>query len=151
MTDKILDFSAKRKEVIEKKRRSFERVMFNNILGAYSVLDESGTIFPITLIDISYQGCLFEIPKGKDTENIFDKDKELTMRIYFTKGSYLPVMFKIKNKREHQEDGINTLRFGVEFETSAPSFEALRPFIDFLYKFAEHSTVDKGSDKIFFL
>lgn len=151
MADKILDFSAKRKESIEKKRRSFERVMFNNLLGAYTVLDEVGTIYPVTLVDISYQGCLFEVPAGKESEKTFEKGRELTMRIYFTKGSYIPVVVTIKNLREHFENGIRTNRFGAEFNTSVPSFEALKSFIDFLYKFAEHSTVDKGSDKLFFL
>ena len=51
--DNILSFSDKREENIERKRRNFERVLFNNFLGAYSVIDQAGVVFPIEMQDIS--------------------------------------------------------------------------------------------------
>jgi len=54
MAGKILDFVQKRKDLIEEKRQGFERIMFKNVLGAYAVLEDKGDIFPINLVDISF-------------------------------------------------------------------------------------------------
>ena len=62
MTDKVLDFIEKRKENVEAKRRNFERILFQNVLGAYTELDQDGTVYPVELVDISKDGCLFQIP-----------------------------------------------------------------------------------------
>ena len=43
------------------------------------------------------------------------------------------------------------MQYGCEFDDSMPSFEAIGSFIDFMYKFAEHSTVDHGESKVFFI
>ena len=64
--DNILSFSDKREENIERKRRNFERVLFNNFLGAYSVIDQAGVVFPIEMQDISPDGMSFLVPRGAD-------------------------------------------------------------------------------------
>ena len=152
MTDKVLDFVGKRKESIEKKRRSFERILFNNFLGAYSVLDQGGTIYPISLVDISYDGCLFQIPWDHRHDKKLQVGSEINIRMYFTKQSFVPAVLKIRYGNEAiGKDGMTYMQYGCEFDKSMPSFEALQSFIDFLYKFAEHSAIDKGDTKVFFL
>lgn len=59
---KVVDFNAKRKESIEQKRRTFERVVFQEFLGVYSVVDDQGSGYPIKLVDISGDGCQFQLP-----------------------------------------------------------------------------------------
>ena len=58
----VVDFNQKRKETIEQKRRSFERVVFQEFLGVYAVIDDQGTGLPIKLLDIisftSFDLCL---------------------------------------------------------------------------------------------
>ena len=77
MSDKkVLDFTAKREEHIEHKRRAVERIMFDNFLGTYSVIDESGSIYPIKILDISRNGCLFQVPFNKGTDKKFSQDAE---------------------------------------------------------------------------
>jgi hypothetical protein len=148
----VLNFVEKRKESIEKKRRSFERVMFQNILGVYTVIDSGGTVYPVSLVDISYDGCLLQTPWNDKQDTPFEKDKEITLRFYFTKSSFVPAIVKIKHTKEHQaEDGRNYMRYGSVFDKSISSFEALKCFIDFVYKFAEFSTTDHGENKVFFL
>ncbi len=152
MTDKVLNFVEKRKEVIEIKRRSLERILFQNTLGAYSVVDGSGGLSSISLIDISHDGCLFEIPFDPKAGPAYDDGEELTIRMYFTTKSYIPVVLRVKNSREAIKNGQTYIQFGCVFDKTLPSFEALESFINFLYQFAEHSSLEKQSDrKLFFL
>lgn len=152
MADKVLDFQEKRKENIEQKRRQFERILFNNFLGAYTVVDQGGSIYPVSLVDVSREGCLFQVPWNVDRDSKIAEGTELTMRMYFTKNSFIPVVLEIKYGREYiDEDGQTYMQYGAEFDTSMPSFQAVETFIEFMYKFAEHSSVDKGSHKVYFL
>jgi hypothetical protein len=152
MTDKLLDFVGKRQETIEKKRRSFERVMFQNFLGAYSVLDDAGSVYPVELVDISREGCLFQIPWNGKGDVPYANGQELNMRLYFTKGSYVPVVLKVKRTQEVvEQDGNTYLQYGAEFDKSMPSFKAVESFIEFVYRFAEHSRIDRDETRVFFL
>jgi len=149
---KVIDFNAKRKESIEKKKRSFERVLFSEFLGSYAEIDESGTKFDVTMVDISQDGCLFQIPFAERSLKHFKNEQEITIRIYFTKEDFLPLSVKIKHLSEYvDERGEAHIRFGGEFDQSLPSFKAFSPFIDFIYKFAEFSCVDRGESKVYFL
>lgn len=151
MTDKVLNFVEKRKENVEQKRRSFERVLFQNFLGAYSVIDQAGTIYPIELVDISHDGCLFQIPWEPSRDAKIDNDTEITMRMYFTKQSYTPVVVNVKYGKEHLgKDGNTYMQYGCEFDKSLPSFKVMSNFIEFMYSFAEHSAIDRGDQKAFF-
>jgi len=153
MADKnVVDFSAKRNKVIEKKRRSFERVMFDNILGCYTVIDNAGSMHPVGLVDISYDGFLFETPWSNANKKKFEVGQEISVRIYFSKKSYLPISVTIKYSNEFESnDGNIYMRYGCEFDQTTKSFEALRSFIQFIYKFSEHSCIDRGESKVYFL
>ena len=149
--DNVLSFSEKREENIERKRRNFERILFNNFLGAYSVIDQAGVVFPIEMLDISQDGMSFRVPRGA-VGSSFRKNEELTLRMYFTKNSFIPVVSNIMwSKDVKGDDGEIYLEYGVQFDKSIPTFEALKPFIEFLYKFAELSTEDKGKSKVYYL
>lgn len=152
MVDKVLDFNSKRKENIEEKRRTFERVLFENFLGCYTVIHNEGVIYPVDLVDISDDGCLFQVPWNVNNDKKFESGSEFTLRFYFTNKSYIPVIVTSKYGKEFiGPDGESYMRYGCEFDTSYPSFEALRPFIEFMYKFAEHSAMDTGDTKIYSL
>lgn len=152
MTDKLLDFNKKREAAIEQKRRSFERILFQNFLGAYSVIDQAGSVYPIELVDISKEGCLFQIPWDVKSGTPYQAGHELSLRIYFTKDSYIPTTVAVKHSSETVAQNGNTyMQYGCTFDKSLPSFEALQSFIDFLYKFAEHSAIDRGDSRVYFL
>ncbi len=149
--EKVISFTKKRKEIIEQKRRAFERLVFQNFLGAYTVIDQGEGIYPIKLIDISKTGCLFQTSWDSKRDRKITNGTELTLRMYFTQKSFIPVVLKIKYGKEFQENGMTYMRYGCEFETDIPSFAAMNSFIDFLYKFAEYSVVDQGTTKVYFL
>lgn len=152
MTDKVLDFAEKRQANIEKKRRNFERIVFQNFLGAYSVIDNDGSIYPVTLVDISHDGCLFQVPWNVKRDQKMEEGREVKMRMYFSKSSYIPVILTVKYGRESiDKDGETYMQYGCEFDKSMQSFQAMEKFIEFLYQFAEHSTFDKGTPKSYFL
>jgi hypothetical protein len=153
MSDKnVFDFSARRKENIEQKKRQFERVIFQEFLGVYSVLDDHGTSFPIAFVDISKDGCQFQVPFSAKAKNQFRPGTDVTLKIFFTKGSFLPAVVKIKHATEYiDKNGDAFWRCGGGFDTSLPSFEALSTFISFIYKYAEFSCLDKGDGKVYFL
>lgn len=152
MGKKVLDFMKKREKSIEDKRRNFERLMFDNMLGAYSVVDTEGSIYPISMIDISPTGCLFQVPWREGENRPFKKSDEVTFRIYFTQNEYIPAVVTVKYAKKFTDnDGLTYLRCGGRFDTTTSSFQALSSFIEFLYKFAEHSAVDHGDAKVYYL
>lgn len=149
---KVINFQEKRKDSIEKRKRAFERVLFSEFLGSYAEIDENGTKYDVRLVDISREGCLFQIPFTPSTKNYFSNGKEVSLRVYFTKDDFLPVIVNIKHSNEYiDESGNAYMRFGGEFDKTLPSFEAFSQFIEFIYKFAEFSCVDKGESKVYFL
>jgi hypothetical protein len=149
---KVVDFNEKRKQTIEQKRRTFERVVFQEFLGVYSVVDDQGTGFPIKLVDVSEEGCQFQLPFTLKAKNQFKTGTEVTLKLFFTKGTYLPCVVTIRHATEYiDQQGDAWLRIGGVFDTSLPSFKALSSFINFIYQYAEFSCVDKGESKVYFL
>jgi hypothetical protein len=149
---KVVDFNEKRKKNIEQKRRTFERVVFQEFLGVYTVIDDQGAGYPIKLLDISKEGCQFQVPFSAKARNQFKAGTEVTLKLFFTKGSYLPAVVTVRHGSEYvDQQGDAWLRLGGTFDTSLPSFAALSSFINFIYQYAEFSCLDKGESKVFFL
>lgn len=151
MDAKVLDFIAHRKNNIEEKKRKFERVMFENVFGAYLVHEEAGSVFKMNLVDISYEGCLIEMPRINDNKKLnFEEGADLAFRLYFSDKSYIPVSITVARVIEKIEDGRAYIQIGCQFDQEVTSFEALRSFIDFIYKFAQYSQVDAVRKRAFF-
>ena len=152
MMSKVIDFQQKRQDSIEKRKRAFERVLFRDFLGSYAQIDEHGTKYDVSLVDISHDGCQFQIPYSKNVPKHFGENHDVTIRVYFTHDDFLPLVVKVRHGSEYiDQDGNAYWRYGGVFDKSLPSFAAFRPFIDFIYKFAEYSCVDKGEPKVYFL
>lgn len=149
---KVIDFQQKRQDSIEKRKRSFERVLFKEFLGTYAEVDNNGTKYSVNLVDISRDGCSFQVPFTENCKDQFAKNEDVTIRVYFTKDDFLPLVLNIKHTSEYiDEKGDAYMRFGGILDKSLPSFQALEPFIEFIYKFAEFSCIDKGESKVYFL
>lgn len=149
---KVIDFNAKRQKSIEQKRRTFERVMFQEFLGVYSVMDDQGTGYPVKLVDISKEGLQFQLPFSAKAKNQYKAGSEITLKLYFTKGSYLPALVTVRRAAEYvDERGDAWLRLGGEFDTSVPTFKAISTFVDFIIQYSELSSIDKSDSKVYFL
>jgi hypothetical protein len=148
---KVLDFNKKKADTIEQKRRAFNRIVFQNFLGAYSVIDDNGSIYPVTMVDIAGDGCSFQVPWNPSRDKKLASGFEVNMRMYFTDKSYIPVIMNVRHGKEVLgSDGITYMQYGCEFDKTVATFEAMQSFIDFIYRFAEHSAIDKGDTKVYF-
>jgi hypothetical protein len=148
---KVLDFNKKKADTIEQKRRAFNRIVFQNFLGAYSVIDDNGSIYPVTMVDIAGDGCSFQVPWNPSRDKKLASGFELNMRMYFTEKSYIPVIMNVRHGKEVLgTDGNTYMQYGCEFDKTVATFEAMQSFIDFIYRFAEHSAIDKGDTKVYF-
>lgn len=149
---KVIDFQAKRKNSIEKKKRSFERVLFREFLGSYAEIDNNGNKYSVDMIDISHDGCLLQVPYSKNVSDYFEIGNSVTVRVYFTKEDFIPVELNVRHGAEYiDEKGDAYMRFGGDFNKELPSFSAFKPFIEFIYKFAEFSCIEKGESEVYFL
>lgn len=148
---KVVDFVAKRNQNIENKKRQFERVALSHFLGCYSVVDDHGSIYQVNLVDISEDGCMIQIPFSKNAEKVFKSESDVTLRLYFTKDSYVTTVMKIKYSKPYIEKGQEFYRCGGQFDKSLPSYETIKAFTAFITKFAEHSCVDRGDAKVMFI
>ena len=152
MASNILDFAQRKKAIIERKRRQFERVLFEDFVGVYSKIYQGGGEYPVQMVDISPTGCLFRVAENpiKKISGLFKPDRSIMLHIYFTRHSYIPALANIKwTKSIVGTDALPYRDCGCEFDKSTHAFDALSSFIDFIYKFAEHSCHGQREHKIY--
>jgi hypothetical protein len=148
----VYDFNQKRKQSIEQKRRTFERVVFDEFLGVDAIVDDNETGFPVKLIDISTDGLQFQIPYGLKVSQTFRVDTDFTLKLFFSKNSYLPVLVKIRHVKEFvDQKGDKYWRCGAVFDKALPSYQAVLSLAEFIKKYAEFSRTDSISHKVYFL
>lgn len=145
----VVDFGQVRAQKLEEKRRTTERIFFKQLLSVYSVIGNSA-MCPIEFIDLSEEGCSFQIPY--DAENPWPKDSaDLPIRIYFSQDTYLEIRVKIQNSRPSIENNRRYVRFGCSVEKTTQSFAAYQQFVRFLKTYSEHAHKDMGDVSVFYL
>jgi hypothetical protein len=139
-SDRVIDFNfVKQKRQQEKKRRT-ERVFFKNLLSVYA-LGEKSKLIPIDLIDVSEEGCSFQI--AYDSQSQWpNKHVEIPVRFYFISDTYLEVFVKIQNSSPSIENSVRMIRFGCLVEKATTGYPAYQHFVSFLKMYAEHSRKD---------
>ena len=141
--------SANGKEIVEKKRRQFERILFQNFFGIETTVSIGDDSCEVQLIDVSYNGCLFRVLE-KDAPRSIKVGSDLTLKIYFTEHNYISVLVNIKRSAKAVgEEGYCWREYGCKFDKSLSSFRAMEAFVDFLYKFAECSSADYGTRNVY--
>jgi hypothetical protein len=143
----VLSFVAAREEQIEQKRRTYERVLFRNVLGVYTVMEQKG-LHAIELIDISEQGLSFQLPVDSDYK--LDLGEVLNLRLYFASDSFLPVSVKVVRAMDTVIDRIATRQYGCEIDKSLKSYNAVYHLFQFIKSCAEHGHIDSEHLKIFY-
>lgn len=145
----VVDFNEIRAQKMEEKRRKTERIFFHQLLSVYSVV-ANGTMFPIELVDVSEDGCSFQVP--------FDPNKpwptttdEIPLRFYFSQDTYLEVRVKIQNSRPAIENNARYTRFGCTVDQSMSAYPAYQQFVRFLKLYSEHAHKDRGDVSVFYL
>lgn len=150
----VIDFGKAKKALLEERRRKNERVLFKHILGAYCVIEgekqQALELKAVELIDISIDGLSFQLPQDSKNLKPLRSQRELTMRLYFSRDSYLPVALKVVHERNAIEDGKSFIRFGCQVEKKLKCYDAYKTFVEFLSKYIEFSKQDNGDLKVFF-
>src|ERR1700679_4027713 len=90
--ERIIDLNDYRKNKNEERRREYERVLFNRILGVYSFAEKAG-LNHVEVIDISYSGVRFREEKP---EHPLKPGSKIALRFYFTPSSYLRLVVDVK-------------------------------------------------------
>lgn len=145
----VVDFNEYRTQRIEDKRRKNERVLINHFLGVY-VDSGFGNLHQVELIDLSDEGCSFQVPvESKKTWN--EEKKEFNVRLYFSQDSFLSIPVTIQNKRTVRVEQNRFSRFGCSVDTTASTYEAYNAFVKFLKTYSAVSEKDTGNVNVFFV
>ena len=144
--EKIVDLNSYRKNKNEERRREYERVLFNRVLGVYSFAEKTG-LHHVEVVDISFSGIKF---KEEVPEVPLKVGQKIALRFYFTPGSYLRLVVDIKRVTPFTEDDKEGLEYGCELDKSTRSYEVLKQLINFMYKYAEIACQDPSPPMIWF-
>lgn len=144
--ESIIDLSDYRKNKSEERRREYERVLFNRILGVYSFAEKTG-LHHVEVVDISYSGMKFREDKPQNPLKVAQK---IALRFYFTPSSYLRLVVEVKRVTPFKEDDREGLEYGCGLDKDTKSYDVIRQLISFMYKYAEVSCQDSNPPMIWF-
>jgi hypothetical protein len=143
---RIIDLETFRKNKNEERKREYERVLFNRILGVYSFAEKTG-LNHVEVIDISYSGIKFREEKPQTPLKVSQK---IALRFYFTPSSYLRLVVDVKRVTPFKEEDREGLEYGCQLDKNTKSYEVIHQLISFMYKYAEIACQDHNPPMIWF-
>jgi hypothetical protein len=146
---RVIDFNEIRAQKLDEKRRTTERIFFKHLLNVYSVVGHT-TMFPIEFIDVSDDGCSFQVPYDPEKPMPIEAS-EIPLRIYFSQDTYLEIRVNIQNSRPSIENNRRYVRYGCKVSNNTASYAAYSQFVKFLRLYSEHAHKDLGDVSIFYL
>ncbi len=141
--DQVIDFKKVREKRIQEKQRNAERIFFKNLLSVYSIM-ENTKLIPIDLIEVSEEGCSFQIPYSLQNQWPKKMD-EIPIRLYFSADTYFEINVKIQNSSPSIDGASRLVRFGCLIDKTRSSYPTYQHFVRFLKLYAEHSHRDNGN------
>lgn len=142
----IIDLNDFRKNKSEERRREYERVLFNRILGVYSFAEKSG-LHHVEVVDVSYSGIKF---REERPDHPLQVGQKIALRFYFTPSSYLRLVVEVRRSTPFSEDDREGLEYGCELDKNTKSYDVIRQLISFMYKYAEIACQDHNPPMIWF-
>lgn len=143
----VVSLTAKREAKIEERRREYERIVFRNTLGVYTVMEQKG-LHAIDLLDISEGGLSFQVPENSDL--VLNEGDELMLRFYISTDTFLPAQVRVVRSFTSIEGGKPMHRYGCLIDKSLASYAAIFHFVQFIAKCAEFGQKDESHLKIFY-
>jgi len=131
--DRVIDLNSYRKNKNEERRREYERVLFNRVLGVYSFAEKNG-LTHVEVLDVSYTGLRF---REERPEPPFQAGQKIGIRFYFTPNSYLRVVMEVKRVTPFEDQGRAGLEYGCEIDKDTKAYDVINQLITFMYKYAE--------------
>ena len=147
--DKIVDLSSYRKNKSEERRREYERVLFNRILGVYSFAEkgEKAELKHVEIIDISLSGVKFRV---ENPHEVMEVGKKVALRFYFTPNSFLRLIVEVKRSLVYKLDAREGLEYGCEIDRETKSYEVVKDLVSFMQKYSETATQDNRPPMIWY-
>lgn len=147
--EEIIDFGEARAKKLEEKRRKTERILFKQMLGMYCVTGDE-RLRSLDINDVSEDGMSFQVPF--DSEDPWPKNlEEISLRMYFSQDTYLPLRIRIQNSRPSIENGMKFMRYGCEIDKTFASYPAFLQFVRFMKAYSEEAHRDLGDATLFYL
>lgn len=143
--EKLVQISELRKEKEENLKREYERVLFEKILGCYTVIEKLG-LKQINVKDISKSGLSFSID---GTQGLYKVGEEIDMRFYFSHKTYLPIKMTIRRIDDDPENANNWI-YGCSFDTTVTTYNALEKFVEFIQAYSQAAKKDQGDKTILY-
>jgi len=143
---RIISLEDYRKNKTEERRREYERVLFNRILGVYSFAEKAG-LKHVDVMDISYSGLRFREEKPSPAFKVGEK---IALRFYFTPSSFLRLIAEIKRSNPFQDDGLEGLEYGCQIDRNTRAYEVVHQLVTFMYKYSEIACQDQNPPLIWF-
>ena len=143
----VVNLSSVRQEIIEEKRRTYERVVFKSSFGIYTFIDGIG-LNAIEIIDISEGGMQFQTPENSHLK--LSVDDVIPVRFYFSTDHYISIDVKVVRSFTAIEEGTAVHRYGCLIDKSMASYGAIYHFVQFITKCAEHGHKDDTHLKVFY-
>lgn len=144
---KLISIENVRREKQEQVKREYERVLFRNILGCYTMIERLG-LKSVEMVDISKSGLSFRMPVE---DGAFTQEEELDFRFYFSQKAYLPTRVCVKRVTPVIDQGRRYNQFGCTFDTALSSQDAINRFVEFIEAFSKSAKEDKGDQQVWFL
>jgi hypothetical protein len=144
--DQVVALDQYRKNKNEERKREYERILFNRILGVYSFAEKTG-LKHIEVADISYTGIKFREEKP---ENPLQVGSKIALRFYFTPTSYLRLVVETKRVTPFEEKDRQGLEYGCEIDKDTKSYQVIQQLISFMYKYAEVACHDENPPMVWF-
>ena len=142
----IIKLADYRKNKNEERRREYERILFNRILGVYSFAEKEG-LHHIEVVDMSFSGLKFVEERP---ENVFKKGDKIALRFYFTPSSFLRLVLTISRINPYDENGRNGLEYGCSFDKGTKSYKVIHQLVSFMQVYSEVACRDHNPPMIFF-
>ena len=143
----VVNLSSVRQELIEEKRREYERVVFRSSFGVFTY-HEDGGLNAIEIVDISEGGMQFQTPEKSALKlNVGDT---IPVRLYFATEHYISIDVKVVRSFTALENGTAVHRYGCLMDKSMASYSAIYHFVQFITKCAEHGHKDQEHHKVFY-
>lgn len=144
--NKIVDLATYRKNKNKQRRREYERVLFNKVLGVYIFVEKVG-LQHVEVIDISFSGVRFREERPDIPLKVGQK---IAIRFYFTPSSYLRVVVEVRRVIPFNEADQEGLEYGCELDKQTKSYAALKRLVAFMYRYSEIACRDGNPPLIWF-
>ncbi len=144
--ERVIDLNSYRKNKNEEKRREYERILFNRVLGVYSFAEKEA-LSHVEVVDVSFSGIRF---REERPEAPFKPNQKIALRFYFTPNTYLRVVMEVKRIMNFEENGRAGVEYGCEIDKETKSYEVINQLVNFMYKYADTACQDNHPPLVWF-